>query len=79
MARLGTGPGEVERVLHVLQDECTFTAYSPFQLVSSDYFAYAGRQYLLVIDRYSGWLVVGQCKDGTAGELVKMLRRYFST
>ena len=27
----------------------------PFQMVSSDYFHYAGKEYLLLVDRYSGW------------------------
>ena len=51
----------------------------PFQMVSSDYFHYAGKEYLLVVDRYSGWPVVGQAKAGTAEELVRLLRGYFAT
>ena len=49
----------------------------PFQLVSSDYFAYGGHSYLLLVDRYSGWPVVRRCKDETAAELVTALREYF--
>merc|ERR1712082_16725 len=51
----------------------------PFQYVSSDYFAYAGVNYLVFVDRYSGWPSVYRCKDGTAAELVKVLREYFCT
>jgi transposase InsO family protein len=47
------------------------------QLLSSDYFAYAGKSYLVIVDRYSGWPVIKQCKDETAGELVSALREFF--
>ena len=30
----------------------------PFQLVSTDYFSYGGKNYLVVVDRYSGWPVI---------------------
>ena len=49
----------------------------PFQLISADYFVYAGHSYLVVVDRYSGWPVVKACKGGTSGELVTTLREYF--
>ena len=51
----------------------------PFQLVASDFFDYAGKSYVVVVDRYSGWPVVSQSKDGTAEELVRLLRTYFCT
>ena len=49
----------------------------PFQQVSSDYFHHGGKDYVVVVDRYSGWPVVRQSKTGTAEELVLMLRDYF--
>ena len=49
----------------------------PFQMLSSDYFAYTGRTYLVVVDRYSGWPLVVKCRDETAAELVRVLRGYF--
>ena len=51
----------------------------PFQLVSRDFFNYAGKQNLLVVVRYSGCPVVELCRDGSASELVRMLRGYFGT
>ena len=29
-----------------------------FEMISTDYFAYAGKCFLIVVDRYSGWLSV---------------------
>ena len=44
-----------------------------FQMVSSDYFSYSGHQYLLAVDRYSGWPVVVRARDETANELIRVL------
>ena len=49
----------------------------PMQLISSDYFSYAGKAYLVIVDRYSGWPVVRLCKEETAEELVRALREFF--
>ena len=49
----------------------------PFQLLSSDYFAYSGRTYLVVVDRYSGWPVVLKCREDSAAELIRHLRNFF--
>ena len=51
----------------------------PMQLISSDYFYYAGKKYLVIVDRYSGWPVIKLCKDETAEELVCALREFFCT
>ena len=51
----------------------------PFQLVSSDFFSYAGKVYMVLVDRYSGWPSVRQCKTETAEELITVLREYFTT
>ena len=49
----------------------------PMQLIATDYFNYAGKNYLVIVDRYSGWPVVRLCKDETAKELVRALREFF--
>ena len=51
----------------------------PFQHVSSDYFSYAGNNYLVIVDRYSGWPFIYRCVEETAAELVRVLRDYFCT
>ena len=50
----------------------------PFQSICADFFHYAGRQYLVVVDRYSGWPIVEQAKEGSKG-LITCLRRTFVT
>ena len=50
----------------------------PFQMVSSDYFHHAGKDYVVVVDRYSGWPVISQCKTGSSEELALLLRGYFT-
>ena len=47
------------------------------QLVASDYFSIAAKNYLVIVDRYSGWPVIRLCRDGTAEELTKALREFF--
>ena len=49
----------------------------PFQMVASDYFAYAGFMYLVVVDRYSGWPCVSRCREESAAELIRLLRLLF--
>ena len=51
----------------------------PWQLVSSDYFVYAGNVYLVIVDRYSGWPCVCLCRTESAQELITHLRAHFST
>ena len=51
----------------------------PFQLISFDYFVYAGSPYLVIVNRYSGWPLLIKCKTETAAELISTLRTYFST
>ena len=48
-----------------------------FQMISSDYFAYKVKNYLVIVDRYSGWPVVRLCQDETASELITALREFF--
>ena len=50
----------------------------PFQHICADYFHYKGVNYLLVVDRYSGWPIVEKAQDGADG-LITCLRRTFVT
>ena len=53
----------------------------PFQQICADYCSVGGIQYLILVDRYSGWLSVIHCGSTTesADELVACLRDYFQT
>ena len=55
------------------------TPMYPFQMICSDYFAYAGSSYVVTVDRYSGWPLVVKCRSDTSEELVRVLRGYFMT
>ena len=50
----------------------------PFQMIAADYFTYSGRNYLVVVDRYSNWPMVYSSQNGAAG-LIKNLRDIFAT
>ena len=50
----------------------------PFQMICADYFCYGGHNYLVIVDRYSGWPYVCQLTD-TSPSLVKKLREFFVT
>ena len=50
----------------------------PFQCLCADYFHHLGKNYLVLIDRYSNWPIVKHADDGARG-VVKALRRIFST
>ena len=50
----------------------------PFQCICADYFHYKGINYLVIVDRYSNWLVVENARDGSSG-LINSLRHYFIT
>ena len=45
----------------------------PFQCICADYFTHLSRNYLVVVDRYSGWPIVAKAGDGAQG-LVSILR-----
>ena len=51
----------------------------PMQMLASDYFTYAAKSYLVLVDRYSGWPVVRQCQHETSEELIAALREFFCT
>ena len=50
----------------------------PFQCICSDYFTYKGHNYVVIVDRYSGWPIIQQSQNGAEG-LVKCLRKIFVT
>ena len=50
----------------------------PFQCICADYFKYKGCNYMVVVDRSSGWPIVQQSRVGSSG-LVKCLREFFVT
>ena len=56
---------------------------TPFEKIFTDYFDYAGRHFLIVGDRLSGWSDVFGTPAGTtvtgANALVRLLRSYFAT
>ncbi|XP_068227654.1 uncharacterized protein [Palaemon carinicauda] len=50
----------------------------PFESVSADFFVVAGKSFLVVVDRLSGWPVVVPCKgDTTASNTIRIFCRYF--
>ena len=53
----------------------------PCQLIVGDYFSKAGRNYVFLGDRYSGWVSTYSAGSGEfdAEALVKRLRQYFVT
>ena len=52
----------------------------PFELICSDYFSLHGRKYLIMVDRYSGWLSVYDTgKTEGAKGLISALKTHFST
>ena len=50
----------------------------PFQQLAADYFHYGGKNYLVIVDRYSHWPMAYRAENGSAG-LIKILREVFST
>ncbi|XP_064091594.1 uncharacterized protein K02A2.6-like [Macrobrachium nipponense] len=50
----------------------------PFKSVSADFFVVAGKSFLVVVDRLSGWPVVAPCQgDTTTSNTIRIFRRYF--
>ena len=51
----------------------------PFQMISSDFFDYNGKNYLIIVDRYSNWISIYLAGKEGAKSLVQELKRHFST
>ena len=50
----------------------------PFESVSADFFTVAGKSFLVIVDRLSGWPVVVPCKgDTTSSNTIRMFCKYF--
>ena len=49
----------------------------PFQKLCADYFTHMGKNYLVIVDRYTNWPLVFR-ENGTASSLIKHLRDIFS-
>ncbi|XP_076037654.1 uncharacterized protein LOC143023062 [Oratosquilla oratoria] len=50
----------------------------PFESVSADFFSVAGKSFLVIADRLSGWPVVVPCKgDTTSSNTIRMFCNYF--
>jgi hypothetical protein len=67
-------------MLHLSQ-QAPPTPSFPFQFVVGDYFSLAGVNYLVLGDRFSGWLIIYKASKGEfdAKALVKRSREYFTT
>ena len=50
----------------------------PFQMLCADYFTYNGRDYVVIVDRYSNWPMVYRSESGADG-LIRRLREVFVT
>ena len=52
----------------------------PFQMLAADFCDIKGKSWLVIADRFSGWLSVHYFqKDPTTSDLIKTLKEYFST
>ena len=49
----------------------------PFESVSADFFDVAGKPFLVIVDRLSGWPSVIKCSDTTTSTTIKIFCRYF--
>ena len=52
----------------------------PFQMIAMDYFENKGKSWLVIADRFSGWLSLNYFpREATSSELISRLKNYFST
>ena len=52
----------------------------PFQMIVGDYFTVKSRTWLVIADRFSGWLSLGYCpKEASGTDLVDKLKNYLTT
>ena len=52
----------------------------PFQMICADYFDIKGKSWLVIVDRFSGWLSLHYYpREATASDLIKSLKDYFCT
>ena len=54
------------------------TPSRPFEDVSADLFSYAGKSYLVYVDRLSGWVKISEFRqDPSSQQVISALRQYF--
>ena len=52
----------------------------PFQMIAMDYFKNKGKSWLVIADRFSGWLSLNYFpREATSSELISRLKNYFCT
>ena len=52
----------------------------PFELIAADYCSFEGHTYLVIVDRFSGWLSIYDCGiNASAKQLIENLKVHFST
>ena len=58
--------------------QCDDHPTRPFESVSADFFNVAGKSFLVIVDRFSGWPVVVSCgSDTTSSATIRHFRRLF--
>ena len=51
----------------------------PFHTVCADFFTYNGRNYLVLVDKYSNWINVMKPAKEDSASVIQLLRQYFAT
>ena len=52
----------------------------PFQMISADYFDVKGKTWLVIVDRFSGWLsIFYYYREATSRDLINKLKEFFTT
>ena len=51
----------------------------PFQVICSDFFSWRGKNYLIIVDKYSNWLSVLKLARDDSKHVIMALRQYFTT
>ena len=51
----------------------------PFQVICMDFFTVQNKNFLVIVDKYSGWLSLFQLQKDTSANVIKALREYFAT
>ena len=60
------------------QSDLEYPSY-PFEKIAADYFSYMGRNYLIIVDRYSAWPEIALINDGGSKKLIATLKTVFTT
>ena len=50
---------------------------SPFESICADFFSYAAKNYLIIVDRYTNWLAIFRLAKDDTSHLIQALREYF--